>query len=257
MIAFFARGVRLVFDSISLIIPILIFVALDIAFNTSWPALVATQPLTPQLISYLLLPPIFWSAVALFCIDSISTLVSSTDMFFSSLPLRTRWENILNFSLRDWAAYMLASFVWYSIFTSIALGTIAFADYNISSLLIKILIIFGVAFASFPLFYSGIALIAFALVLHQFKSVPYRKTLQIIFRSWSRIYRFHAIRALIDITLTSAVPIGVFMLVSNQWVRIATLVVTLGIFIAMTRAASISFKIDLFRELIETAGTHK
>ncbi len=241
-----------------LVVPAGIFIAASYVFTTGTPVVVLSEPLFPQLIAFGAHLRFLCVAFAAAALDTIATLYLSTDVYYAWKGSPKRLKNIFGtFSVFAWLGYVISIAGWYALFTLFGLGIIGLSDLFITSLFAKLAVVIFFAAASFPVFYAGIVISAFALTLRADRGTPLSHTLRVMVDSLGSVYRFHAVRAVFDLGSTAVVPLLCAYLIPVRWVGFMITVASTGAFLTFTRVSSIAFKLDLMTEPVEASETRE
>jgi len=251
MLRFFSDALKLLRGSYVLVVPALVFVAITSLFDTGTPPIAMGGALAPQIIAFLSIPKVFAIALATTVVDAIGTLYMTADVYFAHGRKRGIGAIVRAFSLEEWLWYIVFTIAWYALFACFGLGIIALMDHYGPTLLARLAVIGLFAALSFPAFYAGITVSAFALTVKKDRGIPFWRVTRRVIDRVQRVYGFYMIRAIIDLATIGLVPAAIAVVLRGY--PAIGFVITVGIAalsLTFTRAASMSFKLDLIEPLL-------
>lgn len=232
----------LLLKNASVAVPVAVFIVLEkLASSGSQ----ASQKLSldvrlDELIWSMLSPAFILGFVLLLTLKAASILFTNTDMYFAFSGEKNRLKSVLaKVKALDYVLYYGLSLAWYAAFAVVAYsGSIFLYDFlgirhvfaNVSMLLIFALL--------FPIFYAGLSVFPFVLVLHrlgiQRRKIDFPITLQ--------LYRFYALRSVIDLLFVGALPLAIFRMDVADWIKLLLVLFLSILMTTFIRTMSIRYK---------------
>jgi hypothetical protein len=135
---------------------------------------------------------------------------------------------------------------WYLSFSLIAAATISAASFIFPSVFVTWLACVSIALLLFPIFYAGFSIQGFILsVRHLGASFSYREAYNTIMKKRWAVYSFFALRSLFE-SATMLIVFGVLRSLDSGIFGLVAKAILLSILIAIMRAATMSYKLELF-----------
>lgn len=192
----------------------------------------------------MLSPAFILGFVLLLTLKAASILFTNTDMYFAFSGEKNRLKSVLKkIKALDYALYYGLSLAWYVAFAIFAYsGSIFLYDLLGIRLVYANLTMLFIFALLFPIFYAGLSVFPFVLVLHRL-GIKRRK---IDFPVSLQLYRFYALRSVIDLFFVGVVPLAIFRLEISYWIKLLLVLCFSILITTFIRTVSIRYKSFLF-----------
>lgn len=146
-----------------------------------------------------------------------------------------------------YAAFAAILLSWNAAFFVLGASIILLFDALFASSFLKWFFTLGAAVFLWPIYYSGVSILALLTIMKKNQYVPRRHPVTVIKSNFTKIYVAYALRSILDFGIVLGVPYLILLVLGRSLIGILATVILVGVGLVFFRAAALAFKLDLFR----------